>query len=70
MLEVSWSRERECDVKVLATNNAYALELWPRPSIDGIGFRRARACGILGIPWIARGSFMSVGSSFAGTTGS
>jgi hypothetical protein len=37
------------------------------PSIEGIGLRRAFAIGIRGTPWITRGSFISVGSSLAGT---
>jgi len=40
------------------------------PSIDGIGLRLAFAKGIRGTPWIMRGSFMSVGSSLAGTASS
>ena len=37
------------------------------PSIDGIGLRRAFELGTRGTPWMTRGSFISVGSSFAGT---
>lgn len=37
------------------------------PSIEGIGFRRAFAMGTRGTPWMTRGSFIRVGSSFAGT---
>jgi hypothetical protein len=36
-------------------------------SIDGTGRRFAFAGGSLGTPWITLGSFMNVGSSFAGT---
>lgn len=32
-----------------------------------MGFRFVRAWGIRGAPWMDRGSFMSVESSFAGT---
>ena len=32
-----------------------------------MGFRRAFACGIRGAPCITRGSFIRVGSNFAGT---
>lgn len=41
--------------------------LMARPSIEDTGFRFALACGIRGAPWVARGSFMSEGSSLAGT---
>ena len=37
------------------------------PNIDGIGFLRALAVLIRGTPCITRGSFIKVGSSFAGT---
>ena len=37
------------------------------PIMDGIGLRLALDWGILGTPWIARGSFIRAGSSFAGT---
>ena len=37
------------------------------PSIEGIGLRRAFPAGTRGMPWIARGSFIRVGSSLAGT---
>jgi hypothetical protein len=36
------------------------------PSIEGMGLRRALFTGMRGTPWMTRGSFMSVGSSFAG----
>lgn len=35
--------------------------------MDGMGFRRALACGIRGTPCMTRGSFIKVVSSFAGT---
>lgn len=37
------------------------------PSMDGIGLRRALAIGMRGTPWMTRGSFIRVRSSFAGT---
>ena len=37
------------------------------PSIEGIGFRRALELGMRGTPWMTRGSFISMGSSLAGT---
>lgn len=39
----------------------------PRPIIEGMGFRRAFACCRRGTPCMARGSFIRVGSSLAGT---
>ena len=38
------------------------------PSMLGIGFRFAFAVLIRGTPWMTRGSFISVGSSLAGTS--
>ena len=35
--------------------------------MEGIGLRRALEAMIRGTPWITRGSFMSAGSSLAGT---
>ena len=37
------------------------------PSIEGMGFLRAFAMGIRGTPCMTRGSFINVGSNFAGT---
>ena len=37
------------------------------PSMEGMGLRRAFAMGIRGTPWMTRGSFINVVSSFAGT---
>jgi len=39
----------------------------PLDSMEGIGFRRAFAFWGRGAPWMTRGSFMRVTSSFAGT---
>lgn len=49
---------------------ARLLERWFGPSILGIGFRlRALAVLMRGTPCITRGSFIRVGSSFAGAVG-
>lgn len=37
------------------------------PNTDGMGLRRALPAGILGTPWMTRGSFIRVGSNLAGT---
>lgn len=37
------------------------------PNMLGMGFRVALVVLILGTPWKTRGSFIRVGSSFAGT---
>ena len=52
-------------LEILLTHSPF--NLGGRPSMLGMGFRLALALLMRGTPWLTRGSFMSAGSSFAGT---